>query len=178
MSNEMIISQHKIEKQIFTLRGVQLMLDFDLAEIYNVTTGRLNEQVGRNLDRFPSDFMFQLTKSEWDNLKSQNAISSSHGGKIRNQNIFVTHPDGRIQYVAASPDEVNDEMQKFYADLKVVKEASLSMAEVFYYASMIHLVFVKIHPWNDGNGRSGRLIEKRFLSEKLGEKAWFIESEK
>jgi len=80
--------------------------------------------------------------------------------------------------VAASPDEVNDEMQKFYADLKVVKEASLSMAEVFYYASMIHLVFVKIHPWNDGNGRSGRLIEKRFLSEKLGEKAWFIESEK
>jgi len=96
MSNEMIISQHKIEKQIFTLRGVQLMLDFDLAEIYNVTTGRLNEQVGRNLDRFPSDFMFQLTKSEWDNLKSQNAISSSHGGKIRNQNIFVTHPDGRI----------------------------------------------------------------------------------
>ena len=81
MSSEMIISQHNIEKQIFTLRGVQLMLDFDLAEIQIVTTGRLNEQVGRNLERFPNDFMFQLTKTEWENLKSQNAISSSHGGR-------------------------------------------------------------------------------------------------
>jgi Fic family protein len=43
---------------------------------------------------------------------------------------------------------------------------------------MIHLVFVKIHPWNDGNGRSARLIEKWFLAEKLGEKAWFVQSEK
>lgn len=89
MSNEMIISQHKIEKQIFTLRGVQLMLDFDLAEIYNVTTGRLNEQVGRNIDHFPPDFMFQLTKSEWDNLKSQNVISSSHGGRRKLPYVFT-----------------------------------------------------------------------------------------
>lgn len=44
--------------------------------------------------------------------------------------------------------------------------------------SMIHLVFVKIHPWNDVNGRSARLIEKWFLAEKLGEKAWFVQSEK
>ena len=43
---------------------------------------------------------------------------------------------------------------------------------------MLHLVFVKIHPWNDGNGRSARLIEKWFVAQKLGENAWFIESEK
>ena len=43
---------------------------------------------------------------------------------------------------------------------------------------MIHLVFVKIHPWNDGNGRSARLFEKWFLAEKLGDKAWFVQSEK
>lgn len=43
---------------------------------------------------------------------------------------------------------------------------------------MIHLVFVKIHPWNDGKGRSARLIEKWFLAEKLGDKAWFVQSEK
>jgi hypothetical protein len=144
MSSEMIISQHNIEKQIFTLRGVQLMLDFDLAEIYNVTTGRLNEQVGRNIERFPNDFMFQLTKTELENLKSQNAISSSQQGKNRNQNFFITALDGRIEYVTANPDEVNEEMQKFYHDLDVVKDASLSMAEIFYAASIIHFFFVKI----------------------------------
>lgn len=52
------------------------MLDEDLAEIYGISTGRLNEQVKRNVDRFPTDFMFQLSKVEWENLKSQNAISS------------------------------------------------------------------------------------------------------
>ena len=54
----------------------------------------------------------------------------------------------------------------------------LSIQEVFYYAAFIHLVFVKIHPWDDGNGRSARLLEKWFLAQKLGEKAWFVQSEK
>ena len=54
----------------------------------------------------------------------------------------------------------------------------LSIQEVFYYATFIHLVFVKIHPWDDGNGRSARLLEKWFLAQKLGEKAWFLQSEK
>ena len=49
---------------------------------------------------------------------------------------------------------------------------------LFFFASFIHLVFVKIHPWNDGNGRSARLIEKWFIAQKLGEKAWFLQSEK
>ena len=54
----------------------------------------------------------------------------------------------------------------------------LNFQEVFYFASMIHLVFVKIHPWNKCNGRSGKLLEKWFLLEKLGAKAWFVQSEK
>ena len=49
--------------------------------------------------------------------------------------------------------------------------------EIFYYASYIHLVFVDIHPFNDGNGRAARLLEKWFLAEKLGEIAWYIQSE-
>ena len=49
---------------------------------------------------------------------------------------------------------------------------------MFYFASLIHLVFVKIHPWNDGNGRSARLLEKWFLAQKLGAKSWFMQSEK
>ncbi|MBN1769348.1 MAG: ORF6N domain-containing protein [Prolixibacteraceae bacterium] len=55
------------------------MLDKDLAELYGVTTGRLNEQVKRNIDRFPADFMFQLNETEWKNLISQNAISNWGG---------------------------------------------------------------------------------------------------
>jgi Fic family protein len=92
--------------------------------------------------------------------------------------MYVATPDGRIEYVAASPYEVATEMQKLMADIAVLLARDLTIEEVFFYASMIHLVFVKIHPWNDGNGRSARLIEKWFLAQKLGPKAWFIQSEK
>jgi len=60
-----------------------VMLDRDLAELYEVKTRRLNEQVKRNLDRFPDDFMFQLTKEEYENLKSQIATSSLEHGGVR-----------------------------------------------------------------------------------------------
>jgi len=63
-----IITIDNIQKQIFTVRGKQVMLDSDLAKLYDVSTGRLNEQVKRNIERFPQDFMFQLTKKEWDEI--------------------------------------------------------------------------------------------------------------
>ena len=69
-------------------------------------------------------------------------------------------------------------MNKFHEDLDLLLKTELTIEETFYFASMIHLVFVKIHPWNDGNGRSARLYEKWFLAQKLGEKAWFLQSEK
>ena len=68
-----------IERRIFVVRGERVMLDADLATLYGVETGRLNEAVRRNLSRFPEDFMFQLTADEARNLRSQNAISSSDG---------------------------------------------------------------------------------------------------
>ncbi len=76
-----------IEKKIFVIRGVKVMTDKDLAILYGVTTKRLNEQVKRNIKRFPPDFMFQLTKEEYvllksidPNLRSQNA-TSKYGGR-------------------------------------------------------------------------------------------------
>lgn len=116
--------------------------------------------------------------SEAHKLLGKHIVAEGWHGKYRTQNMYVATADGRIEYVAASPFDVQNEMQKFYADIAELLQANLSIEEVFYYAAMIHLVFVKIHPWNDGNGRSGRLIEKWFLAQKLGEKAWFIESEK
>lgn len=68
-----------IQSKIYEIRGQKVMLDFDLAELYQVETRVLNQSVKRNLKRFPSDFMFQLTADEWEILKSQFVISSWGG---------------------------------------------------------------------------------------------------
>jgi len=116
--------------------------------------------------------------SEVHRLLSKHIVAKNLQGKFRIHNMYVSTPDGRIEYVAASPHEVEAEMKKFYNDVAVLLKTDMSIEEVFFYASFIHLVFVKIHPWNDGNGRSARLIEKWFLAQKLGERAWFMQSEK
>ena len=68
-----------ITSKIFVIRDKKVMLDEDLAELYDVETKRLNEQIKRNIARFPEDFMFQLSQKEFDNLKSQIATSSWGG---------------------------------------------------------------------------------------------------
>lgn len=70
-------SQQQIENLIYTVRGVQVMLDRDLARLYLVTTSALNQAVKRNLDRFPEDFRFQLTEEEWKTISSQNVTTSA-----------------------------------------------------------------------------------------------------
>lgn len=111
-------------------------------------------------------------------MLTANILSKNKQGKERSSNMYVTSDDGRIEYVAVNPFDLGKEMNKFYSDLSQLLSANLSVQEVFYFASLLHLVFVKIHPFDDGNGRISRLIEKWFLAEKLGEKAWLIQSEK
>lgn len=116
--------------------------------------------------------------SEAHTLLSKNIVETSKQGQLRTSIMYVATDDGRIEYVAVSPYELKAEMDKWYADLDVLINAVMCAEEVFYYAAFLHLTFVKIHPWNDGNGRSARLIEKWFVAQKLGEKAWFLQSEK
>ena len=71
-----IMDENEIKNKIYTIRGLQIMLDRDLAELYNVKAIRLREQIKRNPKRFPADFMFQLNDKEIDYLLSQNAIPS------------------------------------------------------------------------------------------------------
>ena len=79
-----LIPMERIEKAILFIRGEKVMLDTDLAELYGVETGALNRAVKRNTNRFPLDFMFQLTPKEAENLKCQIGISSSgYGGRRR-----------------------------------------------------------------------------------------------
>ncbi len=80
-SNERIIPLESIRQRIYLIRGHKVMIDADLADLYGVTTGRLNEQVRRNKGRFPEDFMFQLTGEEHQALRSQFAISKERGGR-------------------------------------------------------------------------------------------------
>lgn len=65
-----------IQSKIYEIRGQKVMLDFDLAELYKVETRVLNQSVKRNIDRFPSDFMFQLSKDEWESISSQFVMTS------------------------------------------------------------------------------------------------------
>lgn len=76
-----IMKSDAVLKKIHIIRGHKVMLDRDLAELYGIETKRLKEQVKRNSDRFPEDFMFELTKSERDNLRSQFATSSWGGSR-------------------------------------------------------------------------------------------------
>ncbi len=77
VSNEVSVNTINIKERIYIIRGKKVMVDRDLAELYGVPTKRLNEAVKRNLNRFPEDFMFQLTKEEMRNWKSQFATSNS-----------------------------------------------------------------------------------------------------
>lgn len=81
--DEITLSQHDIEKLIITVRGEQVLIDRDLANIYQVEVKQMNRQVKRNIDRFPEDFMFQLTKEEYNSLKCQIGTSNKRGGDRR-----------------------------------------------------------------------------------------------
>jgi hypothetical protein len=85
-----ILPVERIEKKIYYFRGMKVMVDHDLAELYGVATMALNQAVRRNKARFPDDFMFQLTREEFQNLISQIVISSSkHGGLRRLPYVFT-----------------------------------------------------------------------------------------
>ena len=82
------VSNHDQSIEIRVIRGQQVMLDFDLARLYGVTTSRLNEQVKRNIERFPDDFMFRLTKEELEVLKSQSLTSKS--AEKQDDNVLIS----------------------------------------------------------------------------------------
>ena len=109
---------------------------------------------------------------------SKNLLPKSQQGLIRTNPMFVINSNDEIEYVAASPDMVKSEIDKLFYDIDILHGEDLNPFEIFYYSSLLHLVFVKIHPFQDGNGRTARLIEKCFLIEKIGIKATSIQLEK
>ena len=97
-----LLSIERIQQRIYFIRNHKVMLDRDLAALYNVTTGNLNLAVRRNLKRFPEDFMFQLTPKESDTLILQSARSSFWGGRRHAPYVFTEHGVSMLSSVLKS----------------------------------------------------------------------------
>jgi hypothetical protein len=132
----MIIDEQSLKNKIYTIRGQQVMLDADLAEIYGYTTKAFNQQVKRNIDRFPEDFMFRLTKDEViKNLRSQNVTLDVGAYSKYPPNVFTEQGIYMLMTVLKGSDAVeqsktlirlfkrmkdNDAIEKFDAHLDLM----------------------------------------------------------
>lgn len=103
-------------------------------------------------------------------------LGTDGAGRYRTAPVAVYSPQG-IVYAAADPADVPALMRAYFASVKRLLNAPLNAPRTFYHAAMLHLVFAHIHPFEDGNGRAARLVEKWFLARKLGQTAWRIPSE-
>ena len=110
-------------------------------------------------------------------ILTQSILVKKERGKIRKVKVGV-RSEGRLIYLAVEPEFIKQELEKLFADISILLKIELTTTETFYYAAYIHLVFVNIHLFVDGNGRATRLIEKWFLAKMVGENAWCITSEK
>ena len=127
MSNSIAVTEALIENKIYLIRGQKVMLDFDLAEMYGVETKRLKEQVRRNIERFPEDFMFELTKEEVEGLLNSITPSRSQIATLkRGSNIkylpfaFSEHGVLMLSSVLRSEEavQVNIQIMRVYSKMK------------------------------------------------------------
>ena len=130
MKND-LIPVEIIENKIFVIRNQKVMIDSDLAMLYDVETKRINEAVKRNVERFPVNFMFQLTDDEWQFLKSQIASSKqTKGGRRYNPYVFTEHGVLMLSNVLNSQRAITVSIQIVNAFVKL-REIALTQKEAF-----------------------------------------------
>lgn len=128
--NEQSLTLQQINNHIYTIRGQKVMLDEDLAELYGVETKRLNEQVKRNISRFPEDFMFRLTKQEFDCLRSQSA-TYSEPNSLRSQFATYSQNKGRRHYMPYGFTEQGVAMLSSVLNSKKAIQINISIMRTF-----------------------------------------------
>ncbi len=135
------IPDEVVMSKIYQIRNQKVMLDEDLAELYGVETKRLNEQVKRNIDRFPEDFMFSLDEEEFTNLKSQFA-TSSWGGRRNLPNVFTEHGVLMLSSVLNSKQaiQVNIQIMRIYTK---IREIILAHKDVFLRIEQVEKQMIK-----------------------------------
>jgi hypothetical protein len=138
-----IVPIEEIQQRIFIIRGHRVMIDADIAVLYGVTTKRLNEQVKRNLKRFPSDFMFQLNEKEFENLRSHFA-TSSWGGRRYLPYVFTEHGAIMLANVLDSTGAVQAGIQVVRAFVKLRELLSTNKELAIKFDEEIHLIFKAI----------------------------------
>ena len=129
MAKKNTLTEETIPNLIYTIRNTQVILDEDIAKLYSVTTGHLNEKVKRNIDRFDYDFMFQLTSEEFAILKSQIAISS-WGGRRKLPFAFTELGVAMLSSILTSKEaiEVNKQIMRAFS---AMRRFLVSNAQVF-----------------------------------------------
>jgi len=160
-------------------------IDFDSYFKHKFLKVKFKPDYTRKADDLYSAYDFiDYHKLSFENIQKAHSILSksllpkSQQGLIRTNPMFVINSTDKIEYVAASPGIVKAELDLLFHDIELLQQSDLNPFEIFYYAALIHLVFVKIHPFQDGNGRTARLIEKWFLIEQIGQKASAVKLEK
>jgi Fic family protein len=108
---------------------------------------------------------------------AQTLLPEYRQGVYRNDRMGVFDENGLV-YLAIEAELVANKMQELFADIQILLKQDLTLSELFYHASLLHLKFVHIHPFWDRNGRTARLLEKWFLAMKINSQAWKIQSEK
>ncbi len=141
--------------------------------------GKEIEEIEQLIDAY--EFAQSNTLSEKNFLKAHEILSKtllikSKRGKYRTEPVGVFGTSG-MAYLAVEPEFVAEQMSLFFKEIDELLKSELTETEIFYFASLIHLRFVHIHPFRDGNGRAARLLEKWFVTEKLGKRFWQIPSE-
>lgn len=166
------------------IEGSKLLVS-DYLKIHNSGMNTTNKDYKQVNDLIKAYEFAQSRKLNLKNVLQSHILSTKtlidkqrYRGQLRDKPVGVYNENGERIYVGCPVEILDKEMNFLFEDIKDLLDKELTYNEVFYFASMIHLCFVKIHPFADGNRRTARLLEKWFIAECLGKTAWKIQNEK